>query len=163
MTGIFAVGINGEFANEGKLLEMIKEDLNFFKKTTTDNIVVMGRKTWDSLPKKLPNRENWVVSSKLEQNFKPNGLPDLVFANLEDVIEMVNHTNKKVFVIGGKQLLESLIDKMDTLIITTFPKAYEADTVLDLGPLLTGFKKRTGIKQPVEGELGYILINTWTR
>ena len=163
MTGIFATGKNGEFANNGKLLETIKEDLQFFKEKTTDQITVMGRKTWDSLPKKLPNRENWVFSTNQTQMVKPNGLPDLIFDDFEKLLTQIKNTHKDVFVIGGKQLIEFLINEIDTLIITTFPKEYEADVILDLEKILSGFKKKKEIKKPIESDLGYITITTWTR
>ena len=66
---IVAVDNNWGIGFNGDLLEHIPEDLKYFKELTSGNIVVMGRKTWDSLPKKpLPNRFNIVITSK-ERHF----------------------------------------------------------------------------------------------
>ena len=59
---IAAIGKNNELGKNGQLVFHIKDDMQFFRDTTKGHIVVMGRKTWDSLPKKLPDRKNIVVS-----------------------------------------------------------------------------------------------------
>ena len=59
---VAAVGQNRELGNRGQLIFHLKEDMQFFKATTSGHPVIMGRKTWESLPKKLPNRLNLVVS-----------------------------------------------------------------------------------------------------
>ena len=59
---IACIGKNRELGRQGKLIFHLKDDLNFFKDTTTDHPVVMGRKTWESLPSKLKNRKNIVIS-----------------------------------------------------------------------------------------------------
>ena len=59
---IAAVGKNRELGKKGQLVFHIKEDMNFFRETTTGHQVVMGHNTWDSLPSKLKNRENLVIS-----------------------------------------------------------------------------------------------------
>ena len=59
---IAAVGQNRELGNRGQLIFHLKDDMRFFKATTSGHPVIMGRKTWESLPKKLPNRLNLVVS-----------------------------------------------------------------------------------------------------
>ena len=61
---IAAIGKNNELGRGGDLVFHIPEDMRYFKDTTTGHKVVMGRKTWESLPHKLPGRENIVVSSR---------------------------------------------------------------------------------------------------
>lgn len=61
-TLIANIGQNRELGRDGDLCFHLKEDMKFFKQTTSGHPVIMGRKTWDSLPKKLPNRQNIVVS-----------------------------------------------------------------------------------------------------
>ena len=65
ISAIVAVDENWGIGFNGQLLEHIPEDMKFFKKITTGNVVIMGRKTWESLPiKPLPDRLNLVVTSK---------------------------------------------------------------------------------------------------
>ena len=65
ISAIVAVDNNWGIGYNGNLLEHIPEDLKHFKTITEGHIIIMGRKTWDSLPKKpLPNRVNVIVSSK---------------------------------------------------------------------------------------------------
>ena len=59
---IAAIGKNGELGKDNQLIFHIKDDMKFFKETTEGHKVVMGHKTWDSLPGKLKNRENIVIS-----------------------------------------------------------------------------------------------------
>ena len=59
---IAAIGKNRELGLNGQLIFHIKEDMKFFRETTSGHKIVMGRKTWESLPGKLPNRENIVIS-----------------------------------------------------------------------------------------------------
>ena len=62
---IGAIDFNGNIGYQGKIPWYIKEELQYFKQVTGNNPIIMGRKTWDSLPKKpLPNRENLVISCK---------------------------------------------------------------------------------------------------
>ena len=69
-SAIVAVDNNWGIGYNGELLEHIPEDMKHFRELTEDNIVIMGRKTWDSLPTKpLPNRDNLIISSTLHLNF----------------------------------------------------------------------------------------------
>ena len=70
ISAIVAIDENYGIGYNNELLCSIKEDLERFKKLTTNNVVVMGRKTWDSLPKKpLPNRTNVVVTNNVKNFF----------------------------------------------------------------------------------------------
>ena len=86
---------------DGKLLVSHSEDMNFFKTMTTGNIVVMGRKTWDSLPKKpLPNRTNIIITSHPE---KSDNI-ETTFTTMEDFLDNLEYLNtgeKDIYIIGG--------------------------------------------------------------
>lgn len=95
---IAAVGKNLELGKNGKLIFRIKEDMKYFKDTTMGHKVVMGRKTWDSLPSKLPGRENIVVS-----RHEIDGA-DQVVHDLKSFIDENKDTSEEIFVIGGGQI-----------------------------------------------------------
>ena len=85
----WGIGFNGE------LLERIPDDLKYFKKLTENNVVVMGRKTWESLPGKLPGRINIVVSRN------PVEGADEWVQDLANFIDENKDTEEEIFVIGG--------------------------------------------------------------
>ena len=114
---IAAIGKNNELGRNNDLLWRLKSDMNFFKSTTSGHWVIMGRKSWESLPPRfrpLPNRVNCVVSRN--SDFQAEGAQ--VFPNLELVIATARQSNaEKVFIIGGAQiysqsLIENLVDEM---------------------------------------------------
>ena len=105
------------------LLFHIKDDMKEFKKTTTNGIVVMGRKTWESLPKRpLPNRVNLIITT---QDLKDDPENDTYYTKIEDVMDAIHFlqndydiSDYKTFLIGGEQLYFTLINKCSTAIIT---------------------------------------------
>ena len=99
--------------DKGNLLFNIPRDMAHFKRTTSGHKVVMGRKTWDSLPKKpLKNRENYVLTRN--KNFKANGAT--VLHSIKDVLELAE--NEEVFIIGGGDIYKELMPYADKLILT---------------------------------------------
>ena len=101
---IAAVGKNRELGKKGDLIFHIKEDMKFFKETTSGHTVVMGTKTWQSLPKKLPNRKNIVVTSA------PIEGPDECVTNLEEYIASNENTPEEIFMIGGGSIYTQFIN-----------------------------------------------------
>lgn len=112
----------------GQLLESYPEDMTFFKEKTSGNIVVMGRKTWDSLPKKpLSNRFNIVITSSSIIN------PDqTAFLKLEEFIKWLpklKEGKQDIYIIGGASIYKQLLPYCDKIYMTMIPKVYEnADT-----------------------------------
>jgi dihydrofolate reductase len=114
---IAAIGKNNELGRNNDLLWRLKSDMNFFKSTTSGHWVIMGRKSWESLPPRfrpLPNRVNCVVSRNAD--FQAEGAH--VFSNLQSAVETARQSNaEKVFIIGGAQIYtqsieEDLVDEM---------------------------------------------------
>lgn len=95
---IAAIGKNWELGRKGQLVFHIKEDMKYFKGTTLNHKVVMGRKTWESLPGKLPGRENIVVSRHEIEG------ADEVVHDLIGFLEDNKDTEEEIFVIGGGQV-----------------------------------------------------------
>jgi dihydrofolate reductase len=105
-------------------LEHIPGDLKYFKELTSGNTVVMGRKTWDSLPKKpLPNRANLIITKN------PIGRPiekEYCFADLEAAIEIIlNDVVTDVFIIGGEQIYKELLPYCDRVYVTKIFKDHD--------------------------------------
>ena len=107
----FGIGFNGD------LLEHIPEDLKHFKELTSGHNVVMGRKTWDSLPKKpLPNRHNLVITKDPSIYELTN---EVWFYTLRQIeVLMLKNKNVNYFVIGGGQIYEKLLPICDKVYLT---------------------------------------------
>ncbi len=109
---IAAVGKNRELGKNGGLVFNIKEDMKFFKDTTTDHKVVMGYRTWKSLPKKLPNRENIVVSYEEVKD------ADHTITDLADFISQNKDTDEEIFIIGGGMIYTEFLPYAKNLYLT---------------------------------------------
>ena len=110
---IAAVAKNRAIGFENKLIYWLPNDLKRFKALTTGHTIVMGRKTFESLPKgALPNRRNVVLSRTTEE------LPGCeVFPTLEAALESC-HPDEDVYIIGGARVYEQAIDFADRLCLT---------------------------------------------
>jgi dihydrofolate reductase len=103
-----------------------KEDFQFFKQMTTNNTVVMGRKTWDSLPKKpLKDRVNIVISSQKYDDYE-----NVHFC--KTITDAIHHEAIKgeTFIIGGASVYEQVfyMDVVDYIFSSVIPGDYEGDT-----------------------------------
>lgn len=124
---IAAVDKNWGIGRNGDLLVNIPEDKKFFKYITNNSIVIMGRKTWDSLPQKpLPNRENYVIT-KTPEKYSKEGAK---FITLSEAIQMIENSEigSRIFIIGGGQIYKKLLPYCAMAEITKVYKDFEADT-----------------------------------
>lgn len=126
---IVAISNNNAIGKDNKLLFHIKEDLAFFKQTTLNKTMIMGRKTFESLPGILPLRKHIVITRDTEYNINHEQVE--VRHNLIDTLKEYKNSNKELVVIGGgeiyKQALESNL--VDILYITKVNELVEgADT-----------------------------------
>jgi dihydrofolate reductase len=122
---IAAVGRNGEIGRGNDLLWRTREDQLHFKNTTMGHPVVMGRKTWDSLPERfrpLPGRRNIVVSRNA--SFEAQGAE--VVASLDAALALAVGT-PRVFVVGGAQLYALALPRAHELVLTEVDAEFEAD------------------------------------
>ncbi len=121
---IVAVAENGVIGDGLTIPWRISEDFKHFKRTTLGGIIVMGRRTWESLGKKpLPNRENVVITSKPEvvlAEAKADGFSDSVraYSSLDGVLSAYETDSRNLWVIGGACLYKSALDKCDELIVS---------------------------------------------
>ena len=120
---IVAVAQNGTIGDKNALLWHIKEDMRFFRTTTSGHAVIMGRKTFESLGSKpLPKRTNIVVT---RQDVEFEGA--LVAHSLEEAIAMAEG-DEEIFVIGGAQIYAEALKCADRLYLTLVERDYDGDT-----------------------------------
>ena len=137
--GIVAVDRNHAIGRGGGLPWHYSADLKFFKERTVGNVCVMGRRTWESLKKPLPNRLNVVLSRKLEVEGQP-GLVALRDAG--SVASLAPYLARDVYVIGGAEIFRAFSQEIDEWIVTRVPLAVEgADTFMP-ADFLDGFEPR---------------------
>jgi len=121
---IVAVAENNAIGKDNDLLCHIPGDLKRFKEITTGHKVIMGRKTFDSLPKgPLPNRENVVISR--DKHLKIDGC---TMVNSVEEAQALLAENEEAFVIGGGEIYKLLLPVADKLYLTKVYKKFEADT-----------------------------------
>ena len=120
---IAAVGKNLELGKNNDLIWHFKEDMKFFKDTTMGHTVVMGRKTFESLPKALPGRKNIVISSNAQ--YQAQGAT--VVTSVEEALQIAD--NEEVFVIGGGKIYTEFLPYADKLYLTEIDaECADADT-----------------------------------
>lgn len=122
ITIIAAIANNNALGKNNKLIWHLPADLIRFKKTTLNHFVIMGRKTFESLNKPLPNRTNVVVTRN--KNYKAEGC--IVVHSLKEAIE-VSKDEENVFILGGAKIYEQAIEFADKLDLTLVYENFEAD------------------------------------
>ena len=107
---IVAIGKNREIGKGNKLLWHIPEDLKNFKEITTGKTVIMGRKTFESIGRPLPNRKNIVLSKNGDkESFEQKGIK--LYQNLENLIADYKNSGEEIFIIGGEQMYREFMQK----------------------------------------------------
>ena len=125
--GIVAVDRNLAIGKGGKLPWHYSADMKFFKETTIGNTVVMGRRTWLTLKKPLPDRQNIVLSH--DQNLANESL--IVMSDVESVLDFARQQEGHLIVMGGAKVYESFLPHIQRWIVTEVPLAVEgADTFM---------------------------------
>lgn len=116
---IAAIGKNNELGRGNGLVFRIKDDMRFFKETTMGHAVVMGHRTWDSLPGKLPGRRNVVVS----RGAVPGA--DEVVHDLPGFIAAHEGTTEEILVIGGAMVYNEFLKHAKCIYLTEVDAAVE--------------------------------------
>lgn len=127
LIAIAAVGRNGEIGKNGDMpwKRGLKKDLRFFKQQTLHHPVLMGKKTWLSLPHALPERLNVVVTSK---SFDVPDQQAVHASSLEEAFSILEPIDDDVYLIGGSSLYQQLIEQCDALVLTEIDADFDADT-----------------------------------
>ena len=119
---IVAIDQNNAIGKDNQLLWHLPKDLSFFKNVTSGNAIIMGRKTFESIGKALPNRRNIVISTQKDLQF--NGAE--ITSSLNAAIELVG--NADCYIIGGGSIYQQSLSLVDRLYITKVAANFEADT-----------------------------------
>ena len=129
MNLIVAVSLDYAIGKDNKLLFRLPTDMVFFKEKTMGKVVVMGEKTYLSLPKRpLLNRINIVLSDN--PNFVADGA--IVVHTLDDLFkELKKYRSEDIFVCGGASIYNLLMNYCDTAYVTKVEKIVDADTYID--------------------------------
>lgn len=120
---IAAVGRNLELGRGNDLIWHFKEDMKFFKETTMGSSVIMGRKTFESLPKALPGRKNIVITNN--NSYSAEGA--VTVHSVDEALKSAD--SQEVFVLGGGKIYEQLLPVADKLYLTEIEaECPDADT-----------------------------------
>ena len=123
-TIVVAMGEKNEIGFENQLLWHLPKDLKHFKEITSGHPVIMGRKTYESIGKPLPNRTNIVVSGK--NDWFEEGI--LIVGSIKEAIKFAKKIDEDIFIIGGGKIYEQTINIVDKLEVTLVKADLKADT-----------------------------------
>ena len=123
LTAIVAMTPERVIGKDGALPWHLPDDLKFFKKQTMGHPIVMGRKTFDSIGKPLPNRQNFVLTH--DPAWHHDGVESIHHPKELNEYELID---QQVFVIGGAEIYRFFLPILTDIIITHIPDSYEGDT-----------------------------------
>jgi dihydrofolate reductase len=118
---IVAMSDNRVIGNNNELIWKLSSDLKRFKELTTNNPVVMGRKTYESIGRPLPNRRNIIITRNLEYQVDDCE----IVSSLEEALLL---TNSDCFIIGGGEIYKQSLEIVDKIYLTLVHKEFEGDT-----------------------------------
>ena len=122
LTMIAAAAENNALGKDNDLIWHISDDLKRFKRLTTGHAIIMGRKTFESMPKALPNRTNIVLTKR--KDYQAQGAE--VVHTVEDALEIVKE-DVQPFIIGGGQIYSLFMPLCDRIELTRVHHEFEAD------------------------------------
>lgn len=132
---IVAAGTNGAIGGDNKMLWHMPADMKYFKEKTTNNTIIMGRKSYEAIGHALPKRVNIVISKN--ENYKLSdcytvtsidqalNLAQELYANSEQI------TEQQIFVIGGAQIYKLAMPLVDKLFVTEIKGEFDGDAFFD--------------------------------
>jgi len=130
VTIIAAAGKNNELGKDNDLVWHLPDDFKRFKKLTTGHHIIMGRKTFESFPKPLPNRIHIVITRNT--NYHPEGA--VIVHSMADAL-LIAKDDEQPFIIGGGEIYKIGLDVSDKIELTRVHENFEADTFFPEIPL----------------------------
>lgn len=118
------MGEKNEIGADNQLLWHLPKDLKHFKDLTSGHPIIMGRKTYESIGKALPNRTNIVISRK--KNWFEEGI--LIVGSIKEAVKFAKKIDENIFIIGGGNIYEQTMEIADKLEVTLVKAQLEADT-----------------------------------
>jgi len=124
---IVATAEQGVIGKDNQLIWHLPEDLKMFRRLTTGHVIIMGRKTFESIGKPLPNRTSIIISRN--NDYQVEGC--IVVSSLEEAIEKAKEIEtEEAFIIGGAQIYALALDMADTVYLTQVHHNFEGDAFL---------------------------------
>jgi dihydrofolate reductase len=154
---IVAVADNGVIGNDNQLIWRLSNDLKNFKRHTTGNVIIMGRKTFDSIGKPLPNRINIVVTRN--EGLEISGCE--VVNSIEEALKVASQLKtetQEVFIIGGENIYRQTMDSVSTIYYTKVHAKPKGDAFF---PELSDDwreEERTSFKSDAKNEFDFDVI-----
>ncbi|MCL4130831.1 UNVERIFIED_CONTAM: hypothetical protein GTU68_031269 [Idotea baltica] len=124
LTIIVAAAENDAIGKDNKLIWHLGDDLKRFKNLTNNHHIIMGRKTFESFPKPLPNRTHIVITRQSDYKV-PDGV--IIVNSLEDAIDVAKN-DAQPFIIGGGEIYKQALKIADKIELTRVHESFEADT-----------------------------------
>ena len=121
---IVAKASNNVIGNNNNLIWHLPNDLKHFKNLTTNHPIVMGRKTYESLGRPLPNRKNIIITR--DKNYTDDKV--VITYSLEEAIAKAKEINEDYFIIGGGEIYKQALMQADELFITEVHHDFDGDT-----------------------------------
>ena len=123
ISAVVVVDENNGIGKNNQLLVHFPADLKRFKNITTGHTIIMGRKTFESMGRALPNRRNIVISRQADLS-----LPGAEITNsIEDALALCKN-DKEVFIIGGAEIFKQALPLLSRIYLTRIQKVFNADT-----------------------------------
>jgi dihydrofolate reductase len=149
---IACINKNRGLGYQNKLLYQLPEDMKFFRETTKNSVVIMGKNTFLSIGRPLPNRTNIIITR--DKNFTADECT--ICHSVDDAFLVGATTGRPLFVIGGAQIYEQTIQQADTLYLTIVDDDQKpADTFF---PPYDEFKNQTLISEGVSQGYPYQIL-----
>ncbi|HET8855146.1 MAG TPA: dihydrofolate reductase [Salinimicrobium sp.] len=123
ITLIAAVGENNELGKDNDLVWHLPDDFKRFKKLTTGHHIIMGRKTFESFPKPLPQRVHMVITR--QEDYNREGA--IVVHSLEDAVKRSVENDSNPFIIGGGEIFRMSMELADKIELTRVHGSFDAD------------------------------------
>lgn len=129
LSAIAAMAKNRVIGKNNQLPWHIPEDLKFFRESTKQKIIIMGRKTFESLPKPLPNRLHIVITrqSDYKTNFCDVQVVNSLDAALELAQALIPKWPEEVFIVGGAEIYKQSLPRLDRIYLSVIDQSFEGD------------------------------------
>lgn len=122
---VVAISKNYVIGSNGQLPWQLLDDLKFFKNLTTGHTILMGRKTFESIGRPLPNRKNIVITR--QKNYQ--GAVDAIYSDLELALDSLRASGEEeIFIIGGGEIYRQILPQIDNIYLTEVDIEIEGDT-----------------------------------
>jgi dihydrofolate reductase len=157
LSAIVSIDANNGIGLNGKLLCPLSDDLKRFKKITSGKKIIMGRKTFDSLPHILPNRTHIVITRN--ENLIIQDTSVIISNDLNSLIEEYKNSEEEVFLIGGEDIFKEALSHCKKIYLTKINASFDADKFLpyfDKDEYITSFESDFILDEKTKVKFQYI-------